>query len=133
MQQAETLQSLMSIISRNAEHLKSLKAEKKVIAEQEKDLLENDSNYQSAVSTAESYVQEIKEKRAVVRNSDVSLGLRIKKKEITQQEKEIKETLSNHLTNYYSLTNSRTFDLKDGGQIDFNIRAGFGSKQLSLF
>jgi len=43
--------------------------------------------------------------------------------ELKEQQKEIEETLSNHLINYHAMTNSKSFDTSDGDQWDFSIKA----------
>ena len=43
--------------------------------------------------------------------------------ELNEQKKEIEEALSNHLVNYYQLTNSKSIDTSDGDQREFVIRA----------
>lgn len=129
----ETIGSLQNIIINNAILLKDLKFKKKDISEMEKNLLDNDVAFTEAVKDAEELNQKIKEARAVVKRTEESMGLKVQKREITQQEKEVQETLSNHLTNYYALTNSKSIDMPDGSEMGFKIKSQFGSKQLSLF
>ena len=128
-----TIPTLQSIISRTANNLKEIKAAKKLVTEQQKNLLENDSVLAGFEDTIEPIVQNIKERKAKIKNTPESQKLKAQKAELAQEEKEISETISNHLTNYYSMTNSRSVDTPSGDQADFKIKANFSSKQLELF
>lgn len=130
---AETLSSLQAVIERNAHALKEVKDQQKIVREQEMNLLDNDPEYSRKVDEAERYVQAIKEEKARVKATPQSISLKVKKAELKEQEKEIAESLSNHLANYYNLTGSKVFDTSDGKQIEFKVKASIGSGQLSLF
>ena len=132
-QLAETLTSLQGVISRNAGHLKQLKDEKKHIKEQEQNILDNNDEYCLKRDDIADQMRGLKEIKAKVKGQRESLQLSAKKRELSQQEKEIKQTISNHLANYYSLTGNNTFDTLDGEQVEFKVSASFNSKQLSLF
>lgn len=130
---AETISSLQNLIERNATELKRIKDRKKEIREQETSLLENDPVYTAKVEEAEAYVRKIKEEKARVKNTPEAQKLKLMKQELSQEEKEIKQTLSNHLTNYYAMTNSKSFDTSSGEVVEFKVNASIGSKQLRLF
>ena len=49
--------------------------------------------------------------------------LRVQLKEMQDQKKEVEETLSNHLINYFQITQSTSFDTSDGDQWDFSVKA----------
>lgn len=130
---AETISSLQNIIESNAILLRKVKADKKIIAEQMKDLKANDTALSQAEDEAVEHLQAIKEAKHAVNKSPESVELRAKKAELTQEEKEIQETLSNHLVSYYGLTNSNVFDTSMGEMIQMKVKATISTKQLSLF
>jgi hypothetical protein len=51
------------------------------------------------------------------------MGLKVKISELREEQKELEETLSGHLVNYHSITNSNSFDTSDGDQWEFSIKA----------
>ena len=68
-------------------------------------------------------------KYAILRNKsvgdkDLEMNTTYKKRRLFEiQQKELEETLSNHLVNYHSLTHSNSFDTSDGDQWEFSITA----------
>lgn len=130
---AETLASLQSVIERHAVQLKEIKKKQKLVREQEVSLLDNDPEYSRRVDEAERYVQAIKQEKARVKSTPESVAIKLKKDELKEEEKELAESLSNHLANYFNLTGSKVFDTSDGKQIKFKVKASIDSGQLSLF
>ncbi len=130
---SETIFSLQNLIAKNATRLRELKAKKKMLSEQEKSLLENNQEFQEAESVASEHIQAVKEAKLKVKQSLEAQKLKTQKVELSEEEKEIQETLSNHLVSYYSLTNSNIVDIDNGEQIQMTIKATISAKQLELF
>ncbi len=74
-----------------------------------------------------------KEQKIKIKQSQESVLLKSKKAELVEEEKELQETLSNHLVSYYSMTNSSVVDTDSGEQIQMTIKATISAKQLALF
>lgn len=130
---ASTISHLQNLIERHAVSLKKIKEEKKLLGEQEKSILDNDSQLQLIQGSAETLNKQVRMRKSELKNTIEIVALKNKKTELTEQQKEIEETMSNHLLNYYSITNSKSFDTSTGEQIEFKTKAYIGSKQLSLF
>lgn len=128
-QLATTLQHLQNVIERNADQLTQLKNDLKLKRESLKNVFDNDVSLAEATEQQQQYVQQVKERKAQLQNSAESLQLKTQIGELNEQKKEIEETLSNHLLNYYQLTNSTSFDTSDGDQWEFNIRASVKGKK----
>ncbi len=120
---AQTLSYLQGIIERNAEQLSRLTDELKEQRDSLRSVYENDAQLTTVEDEAEVASQKVKERKAQVKASPQAMTLGNKIAEINEQKKEIEETLSNHLLNYYQLTNSTSFDTSDGDQWEFNIKA----------
>jgi chromosome segregation ATPase len=128
-QLAETLSSLQGVIERNAEQLENLGNEMKVKREELKSVFENDSQLEEAQNQAKELSTKVKERRSALQSDPQVTSLKVQLGELSQQKKEIEETLSNHLVNYYSLTNSMSFDTSDGDQWEFSVKAKVKSRK----
>ncbi|NCN03568.1 MAG: hypothetical protein GW942_00670 [Candidatus Pacebacteria bacterium] len=128
---AETLSSLQGVIERNAEHLETIANEMKLKREEMKNVFDNDSQLDEAQTQAKESTSKVKERRAALQSDPQVTSLKVQIGELSQQKKEIEETLSNHLVNYYSLTNSKSFDTSDGDQWEFSVRAKVKSRKNS--
>ncbi|NCN87363.1 MAG: hypothetical protein GW941_00540 [Candidatus Pacebacteria bacterium] len=120
---AETLSSLQGVIERNAEHLETIANEMKLKREEMKNVFDNDSQLDEAQTQAKESTSKVKERRAALQSDPQVTSLKVQIGELSQQKKEIEESLSNHLVNYYSLTNSKSFDTSDGDQWEFSVKA----------
>lgn len=125
--------ALQNIIERNAAELKRVKKEKKLILEQQKSIIDNDVIVSELTEQIEPINQNIKERKAKLKNNSEFARLKAKKREISEEEKELSETLSNHLTNYYQQTGAKSVPTSDGNEVGFKIKSNFSSKQLELF
>jgi len=128
-QLAETLSSLQGVIERNAQHLETIANEMKLKREELKNIFDNDSSLSEAQNLAKETSSKVKERRAVLQSDPQVTSLKVQVGELSQQKKEIEETLSNHLVNYYSLTNSKSFDTSEGDQWEFSVRAKVKSRK----
>lgn len=128
-QLAESLSYLQQIIERNAQELNKLKEELKHKQEGLRSVFENDSQLAEAQEQVSVISQQVKERKSQLQNSPQATQLKSHIKELREQKKEIEETLSNHLVNYYSLTNSTSFDTSDGDQWEFQIKARVSSRK----
>jgi DNA repair exonuclease SbcCD ATPase subunit len=120
---AQTLESLQNIIERNANELARVKDELKEKRESLKSVFENDAPLQEIKNEVEVMSQQVKERKAKINNDPQATSLKLGIGELNQEKKEIEETLSNHLINYYSMTNSKSFDTAGGDQWEFDIKA----------
>lgn len=125
---ADTLLSLQNLIERNANELERIKSHLKEKRESLKNVFENDTQLQEVSEQAEVMKQEVKERKSVINNSPQATSLKAHIGELNQEKKEIEETLSNHLVNYYSMTNSKSFDTSSGDQWEFSIKAKVKTK-----
>ncbi|HYD35682.1 MAG TPA: hypothetical protein VD999_06445 [Vitreimonas sp.] len=120
---AQTLTSLQNVIERNANELERLGEEIKHKRESLKNIFENDTQLGEAEAQMQVVSEQLKERKAKLQSDPQVTSLKVQIGEINEQKKELEETLSNHLVNYYQLTNSTSFDTSDGDQWEFNIRA----------
>ncbi|MFZ1721395.1 MAG: hypothetical protein WAU07_02715 [Microgenomates group bacterium] len=126
---AESLQFLQNIIERNAQQLENLGQELKERREMLKNLFDNDSELSEAQEQADQLSQQVKVRKSAVRESAEAQVLKTQIGELNEQKNEIEETLSNHLINYYQMTNSTSFDTSDGDQWEFKIKARVKSRR----
>lgn len=120
---ADTLMHLQGIIERNAEQLERIKKEIKEKRESLHSVFENDTELAEAETQASQMVAQVKERKAKLKANPQVTSLNVQVGELKQQAREIEETLSNHLVNYYQLTNSKSFDTSAGDQWEFDVRA----------
>jgi chromosome segregation ATPase len=128
---ADTLNSLQRVIERSAEQLSNLKNELKEKRESLKSVFENDIPLAEAKAQVDVHTTQLKERKAKLQSDPQVTSLKVQIGELNEQKKEIEESLSNHLINYYSLTNSTSFDTSDGDQWDFTVRAKVKAKKAA--
>lgn len=128
---AETLSHLQSLLERYAMELERISTELKEKRESLKGVFENDSELSAAEEQAQTYSQQAKSRKSQLQNSPVAVGVKNQIAELNEQKKEVEETISNHLLNYYAITNSKSFDTSDGDQWDFDIRAKVKTRRKS--
>lgn len=126
---AGTLQALQNLVERHANELMKLKEELKHKRESLRSVFENDNALAQAQESAQELAQQVKERKSHVSGSPQAITLKTDINELNQQKKELEETLSNHLVQYYSLTNSTSFDTSDGDQWEFKIQAKVKTKK----
>lgn len=129
----QTIISLQNIIERNANALKEVKKNKKLVADQQKSIVENDPIIAELTEQMQPLMQEIAERKAKIKSNVEFVKLNVQKKELGEEEKEISETLSSHLTNYYTMTGTKSIPNSQGSEVGFKIKSNFTSKQLELF
>ncbi len=120
---ADTLMSLQNLIERNANELERVSNALKEKRESLKSVFENDSALQEVTDSVTAMQQQVKERKSLIANSAQATSLKAQIGELNQEKKEVEETLSNHLVNYYTMTNSKSFDTSSGDQWEFSIRA----------
>ncbi len=120
---AETLGTLQNLIERHALNLEEIRKQIKETGESLRSVFENDTTLTDAEAEAQAFTSKVKERKSQLQSDPQVTSLKIKIGELKEQQKELEETLSNHLINYHSLTNSRSFDTSDGDQWDFSIKA----------
>lgn len=128
-QLAATLNSLQNVIERNAESLQAISKDIKEKREELGNVFANDSLLTTAEEQAKQFTTQVKERRAALQADAQVTALKVQIGEMSEQKKEIEETLSNHLVNYYSLTNSTSFDTSDGDQWEFSLKAKVKSRK----
>ena len=125
---AETLQSLEKVIERNANQLNELGEELKKRRQMLKNYFENDAQLAEAEEQAIDYKNQVKERKNGLQLEPQVVDLQVKIKELRERQREIQETLSNHLVNHYRMTNSTSFDTSDGDQWEYQVHAKIKAK-----
>ncbi len=122
-QLADTLASLQAVIERNAMELQRINKTLHEKRESLESVLDNDTNLAAAQEALQKQTQEVKQQKSSVMSSPQVVAIKNDIAEMTEQRKEVEETLNTHLLNYYSLTHSTSFDTSDGDQWDFSVTA----------
>ncbi|NCN45064.1 MAG: hypothetical protein COU63_00620 [Candidatus Pacebacteria bacterium CG10_big_fil_rev_8_21_14_0_10_36_11] len=120
---ADTLNTLQNLIERHALSAEEVRKQIKEKQESLRSVFENDSTLAEAEAEAQVHTSKMKERKSQLQSDPQVTSLKIMIAELKEQQKELEETLSNHLINYHSLTNSKSFDTSDGDQWDFSIKA----------
>ncbi len=128
-QLAETLESLQGVIERNANELSQLNSKLKEKRQMFKNVFDNDTTLASLEEKYQQLLMSLKENKVRIGASPEVTTLKTQIGELKEQKKEIEETLSSHLLNYYHLTGSTSFDTRDGDQWEFTINARVKSRK----
>ncbi len=128
-QLAETLQHLQAVIERNANELNNLNQKLKEKRSMFKNVFESDATLAKLEEEYTKILDKLKESKARIQASPEATALKTQIAELNEQKKEIEETLSSHLLNYYQLTGSTSFDTSDGDQWEFVVKAKVKSRK----
>lgn len=120
---AETLTHLQNILERYATELETVSKQMKEKRESMQSIFENDSQLSSAEEEAQAATKQAKARKSQLNTNAEVVAIKNQLAELSEQRKEIEETISNHLLNYYKITNSKSFDTSDGDQWEFDIHA----------
>ncbi len=126
---AETLNALQGVIERNARELQELEKTMREKREMLKSMIDNNSQIGEVEAKVKAATDELKEKKAKIAADPATVSLKLQLAELSQNKKEVEETLSDHLVNYYQLTGSTSFDTADGDQWEYNIKARVKAKK----
>lgn len=126
---AETLSSLQNLIEKHAMELTRISSELKEKRDSLKSVFENDVQLEEAKAEVEKQTMALKERKSQLQSDPQVTSLKTDIAELNEQKKELEETLSNHLVNYHTLTNSTSFDTSSGDQWEFNIKAKIKGKK----
>lgn len=125
---ADTLISLQNLIEGHALELTKIDAELREKREAMKNVFENDATLSDKKEEIEQYNQQYKERKSQLQNNPQVISLKVDVADLNEQKKDLEETLSSHLINYHSLTNSTSFDTSEGDQWEFVIKAKIKKK-----
>ncbi len=130
-QLAETLTSLQNLIERRANQLEEIKDNLKSTRTMLRDVFDNDGDLSEAQEEMKAHSIKVKERKSQLSSNPEAMSLKVKINELREEQKELEETLSNHLVNYHSMTNSNSFDTSDGDQWEFSIKARIKPRKKS--
>lgn len=128
---AETLNALQGVIERNAHELQELDKTVREKRNMLKNMIDNSADIGEVEAKAKALNDELKQKKAKIAADPATVSLKLQIAELSQNKKEIEETLSDHLVNYYQLTGSTSFDTSDGDQWEYNIKARVKAKKAN--
>ena len=120
---AETLISLQNLIKRRALQVQEAKEKLTEARTMLRDVFENDTSLAEATEEMKAHSMKVKERKSQLSSNPEAMSLKVKIGELRDEQKELEETLSNHLVNYHGLTKSNSFDTSDGDQWEFVIKA----------
>lgn len=127
----ETLVATRNLIQRKGRDLAKLKEKKKLLKEKEQSLLDNNAEFQEAETAAQEHVDKVAEIKHKIKTSPEAARIRILKKEVADEERELETGLSTHLINYRTMTGANVFETESGQELEFKTSGKFSSKQLA--
>lgn len=127
---AQTLHALESVIESKANKLMKMKKDSREKRKMISSVFENDNELQDVEVQKEEVQTQLKQRKNDLEETVQVRQLRDDLREIKQEQKDLEESLSNHLINYHQLTNSTSFDTSDGDQWEFDIKAKVKSKKI---
>jgi hypothetical protein len=128
---AETLTSLQNLIERRALQVEAIKEKLSENRSMLRDVYTNDETLTDAQEEQKAYSSKVRERKSQINSSPEAMSIKTKIAELREEQKELEETLSNHLVNYHSMTNSNSFDTSDGDQWEFSIKAKIKARKKS--
>jgi len=126
---AQTLESLQNIIEKSAKQVQKIYKELKEKRQELKNVFDNDTQLTTAQEQVQEISNQVKERRSKLQTDPQVTSLKAAVGELNQEKNELEEALSNHLVNYYGLTQSTSFDTSDGDQWEFTVKAKVKSRK----
>ncbi len=127
---AETLHSLENVIESKARKLMRVKQTMKKKRQMVKDVFENDATFQDVAEQKDEVYQQWRQRKTTLNETPQVKQLKEDLRDMKNDQKDLEESLSNHLINYHQLTNSTSFDTSEGDQWEFKIKAKVKSKKV---
>lgn len=127
---AQTLHALEKVIESKANKLMQMKQQAREKRGMISNVFDNDDQLQEAQEQKQEVQTQLKQRQSDLNETVQVRQLRDDLREIKSEQKDLEESLSNHLINYHQLTNSTSFDTSDGDQWEFDIKAKVKSKKL---
>ena len=79
--------------------------------------------YQKELETAKEAAEAFKKRKQELKDSVEAKEATAKAKEVREEIKDIEESLTNHLLNYYQITGTKSFPTPDGEEREFRLNA----------
>ncbi|MEA2056564.1 MAG: hypothetical protein U9O78_02510 [Patescibacteria group bacterium] len=127
---AETMHALEKLIESKARKLMLVKNKMKKKREMIKSVFENDVQLSEAEQQKEEIRKTWKERKTKLKETPEVQELKQAIGEMRDDQKDLEESLSNHLISYHQLTNSTSFDTSEGDQWEFKIKAKVKNRKI---
>lgn len=129
--QIDQLHQLEALVSRKVSQIDELKEKLKNFREQVKNIADNDEQLQKAEQAANDTVTAVQKRKAEIRNLPEIRSLRMQTKEVSDELKEVQESLNTHLVNLHQLTGTKEFTTLSGETREFELVAKLKPKKKS--
>jgi DNA repair exonuclease SbcCD ATPase subunit len=129
--QIDQLHQLEALVSRKVSQIDEQKEKLKNFREQVKNVTDNDEQLQKAEQAANDTVTAVQKRKAEIRNLPEVRSLKMQMKEVSDDLKELQESLNNHLVNLHQLTGTKEFTTLTGETREFELVAKLKPKKKS--
>lgn len=119
----ESYQATQNLILRLGRQQDELQEQIKQMRDMLSNIFENDESFTQAQVTANEATSLLKKRRGELNETEEVVTLKAKIKDANEDLKLVKESLNNHLINYFQLTGSTALDLPDGQEREFTLNA----------
>lgn len=131
MSDIETLQATRNLVIRLTGQLDELKSKRKEYNEMYKNLFVNDESLKQLDTQLQTVNKQVKDRKLAINRTGEALNLKAKINDITEDVKMVEESLSTHLVNLYTLTNSTSFDVSATEEREYVIKGKVKGKPKS--
>ena len=122
-QTGQSYEAVKGVIQNLSIKLDELKDKKKEYQQRIKNLLDNDAQLSAYEETAKEAAEAFKKRKQELRDSVEGKEAAAKVKEVGEEIKDIEESLTNHLLNYFQITGTKSFPTPDGEEREFRLKA----------
>lgn len=132
-QTEDSVKAITALALRSVAELKRLKAERKEVREQKRNLVVNDKGVSDIEYEMTDLTLKLKEAKAKISRTPEHEKLKLQDKELTEMINEVSEMLTSHLISYTNLTGSNIIEDDDGNELEIKHKVTVKSGQLKLF
>lgn len=119
----ETFVAIKGLVQRLAQQLDEVIAKQKEYKERLKNLMDNDSQLQAYVDESAKATKAVTQRKVELNQSLEGKEIRAKIKELGEEIKDLKDSLTNNLLNYFQITGTQSFETDDGQEREFKLDA----------
>lgn len=116
-------EAVKGLIQRMSVQLDELKEKQKDLRERLKNIQDNDAQLGELEIQAKEAATAFKKRKKDLMDSLEAREVKAKLTEANEEAKEIKESLTHHLLNYYQITGTQSFETPAGGEREFSFAA----------
>lgn len=120
---SQAFEATKGLIQNLSVNIDELTIQQRELRERLKNILENDAGLSELEAVAKEARDAVKKRKTELMNSVEAKEVKAKEAETKEEIKEMKESLTHHLLNYFTITGTQSFETPSGEEREFSFSA----------